>query len=385
MKKTIYIISALLILCASNCRKNSDDSKQNQPKEVWKYIFKDGNDYFSIAPIIYKNIVITALEDFKNPINTVKIVALNRENGQKVWETDMLNFVGENLGSVNKAYQYDNMLVVSGGRSIYGINMDNGSIFWHHGSLRYVAGFVGGAGKYAACRVSRPDGLLTVESIDVYTGQRHLIYTSSSENEFIENNLQGDNIENNVPMVTFLVNKVDSARNFTHRLIRYDLENKRFIYQKELPASFEILSDLEENIGYIAGKGEVGAFNITNGELIKKINVEAGSGAGSDATNDKLIVGNSSGLYCYSISQNKKLWLYNTVTSGSARRFFIINGVVYYASYSTGRLVALEESNGNQIWSHGSSYMTFTSEMSIDNNRIYAATYKGLYCYEAAR
>ena len=413
MKKYKNYCFILLLILSCSCKKKEPtiietNINSDLPQLIWNKDltqYNDGQDFFSFAPVIYKNLIIysSALYDGKNP----KIFALNKETGELVWQwTNEKSTFG---APFEPPYIYNNIFVVTlhtfaaNKSQLIALDLETGKTIWHnfyennnavssriHGNKEFIYTFIYYDNEYKTDFVE----------ININTGNSTLIKTITNNGFF--NQTRGRimyQLGDKKIIVFAFINFPDY--NYGRIVKGYDIYNfdvieKKFRYIK--PINYFDINDNAESIQYadetgiwFSGGKKVLCLDESSANVKWDIPLPNPTGwyTAMNKYKELIILGN----VCYDFNTQQKMWQITRNGNGSSNYIFN-NYKMYFTSLNDSRFHCYDLKNGQELFAMyaparvaGSNKLgdNFTDgALTIDtvNNRFYAATYKEALCFK---
>jgi outer membrane protein assembly factor BamB len=401
--RLINLISLIVFIVSGCCKDKQPDT--NTIETVWKVPLSNGLETNSTNPILYKNVVIYSADDNGSKTKS-KLVALNKETGQKVWEWTNTK---QETGTIPSyyTYSYENILIVpllGQTRQVVAINMDNGTTLWHtilpEGGTFKIAG-IGDKVFHVRGNFDRTKDEIFVS--DVRTGNWQSVYAASNTDApifilFSIYTYKGSNGRNNL---AFLVNKYKdfSFQESEFTIFKYDVDSNKMVYQKKLDFisknnSSPALLVTNANKFWLRG-APVYALDEATGDKLLEISPPMPEPISGNIAvfNDKVFMPRTYKLMCYDAKTGKYLWTGEGNTSGLPSLMAFHNDVLYFTSLSDGKFHAINATTGKNIYdvvspdikSNGQGSFDIALTVDTVNNRVYTATYYSAVCYKTAK
>jgi outer membrane protein assembly factor BamB len=397
--KILKIVS-LIALVALGCCKKEQPNANITIETIWKAPLSNGVETSSTNPILYKNLVIYAADD-NGDINKSKLIALNKETGQKVWEwkntSQLSGYIPPNYTYIN-----GNILVfpiLGKPYQIAAINVEDGTQIWHttlpEGGSWQITGINNIVFQIRGNNDRMKDEIFAA---DIKTGNWTSIYKATNIDAPIYiRGIHAYKNSNNRNHLAFLVAKYKDF-NFSETestIIKYDIDSNKIVYQKKLdflPKKSDPTLDVVTPDKFWLNYEPVIALSEVNGDKILEVPIPIVSNvAGKIAVWDnKLFMTTVTKLFCFNATTGQQLWQEEENTSGSPSRILYNNNTVYYSSTGNGNFHVIDASNGKSLYNINSPDKKpngqggFDSVITLDtqNNRIYTATYYSAICYK---
>jgi outer membrane protein assembly factor BamB len=397
-----YFLYLIVFLMSGCCKDKQPD--MNTIEMVWKVPLSNGVETTSTCPILYKNIVIYSADDNGDKAKS-KLIALNKETGQKVWEWTNTKTT---TGIIPSYYTYanENILIVpllGQTRQVVAVNMDNGTTLWHtvlpEGGTWKIAGF-GNKVFHVRGNFDRMKDEIFVA--DVNTGNWQSVYVASNINApiFIDgmHTYKGND---NKSYLAFLVGKYKdfSFKEVETSIFKFSVDSNKMVYQKILNfidktnSSSSLLVTNADKF-WLRGAPVYALDEATGAKLLEISPPQPEPLSGNIAVfGDKVFMPRTYTLMCYDAKTGKYLWTGDGNTSGLPSLMSFHNNVLYYTSLSDGKFHAIDANTGKDIYNVLSPDLKsngqggFDAALTIDstNNRVYTATYYSAVCYKTAK
>jgi outer membrane protein assembly factor BamB len=390
----------LIAFVTLGCCKDKQPNVTPAMETIWKTPLSNGEETASTNPIVYKDLVIYAAND-DGDINKSKLIALNNETGQKMWEWKNNN---QQNGYIPPNYTYlkDNILIcpiLGKPYQIVAINVDNGQQLWHTtlpeaGSWQ-LTGIDNSVFQIRGNYDKMKDEIFVA---DIKTGNWISIYKATNINAPVYiRGIHAYKSTNNKNSLAFLVAKYKDF-NFSETestIIKYDIDSNKIIYEKKLdflPKKSDPTLAVVSSDKFWLNIEPVVALSENTGEKILEIPAPFISNvAGKIAVWDnKLFMTTVTKLFCFNATTGQQLWQEEENTSGSPSRILYYNNTIYYTSIGNGNFHVIDASNGKSLYNINSPDKKtngkggFDSVITLDtqNNKIYTATYYSAICYK---
>jgi outer membrane protein assembly factor BamB len=393
----------LIVFSMSGCGKDKQPDI-NTIETVWKVPLSNGLETSSINPILYKNVVIYSADDNGSKTKS-KLIALNKETGQKVWEWTNTK---QSTGTIPSyyTYVYGNILIVpllGQTRQVVAINLDNGTTLWHtvlpEGGTWKIAGF-GNKVFHVRGNFDRMKDEIFVA--DVNTGNWQSVYVASNINApiFIDG-MHTYKSNDNKGYLAFLVGKYRDF-SFTEvetSIFKFSVDSNKMVYQKNLnfidkKNSSSSLLVANADKFWLRGSPVYALNEATGDKLLEITPPQPEPLSGNIAVfDDKVFMPRTQTLMCYDGKTGKYLWTGEGMTSATGGLISYHNNVLYYTSIGDGKFHAIDATTGKNIYDIVSPDMKSNGQGSFDvaltidtiNNRVYTATYYSAVCYKTAK
>jgi hypothetical protein len=400
--RIINLFSLVVFTVLGCCKDKQPDT--NTIETVWKVPLSNGLETNSTHPILYKNIVIYSADDNGSKTKS-KLIALNKETGQKVWEWTNTK---QETGTIPSYYTYahENILIaplLGKTRQVVAINLDNGATLWHtilpEGGTWKIAG-IGNKVFHVRGNFDRTKDEIFVA--DVNTGNWQSVYTASNINApiFIDG-MHTYHGNDNKGYLAFLVGKYKDF-SFTEvetSILKFSVDSNRMVYQKVLnfidkKNSSSSLLVTNANRFWLRGSPVYALDEATGDKLLEISPPMPEPLSGNIAVfDDKVFMPRTYKLMCYDAKTGKYLWTGEGNTSGLPSLMSFHNDVLYFTSLSDGKFHAINATTGKNIYDVISPDIkpngqgSFDIALTVDtvNNRVYTATYYSAVCYKTAK
>ncbi len=386
MKNIIFL--CLLLLGYTGCSK--EQPSPNSPKIVWKTkLLENTKSEGSFNPVLYNDLVIYSTTPSNGNPNT--IIALNKNNGTKVWEwKDAINtsiFI-----SFAVTYVKDNILIVCAKRDVYAIDMNSGKTIWKNSVPDGAYDVLNGFGDYIFHhRSALSKTTASIVMANIHDGNWRTIYADTPKNGktiifspfHIIKNLQGDTV------ITFSrnVSEFDYSKTLGF-LTKYNLTKDSVIFNKQMSDYPLDLYFYKRDIMVLSNK-ELAYYDT---ETMNKKWIEYNY-VPRAVTNDGIVIGevfsnftSDKDLKIIQIEGMIRLLDIKNFKTSIQSNALIQNNTLYF---SNGTFHAYEMKMGNQIWELNSSnrFSLFDRILTIDKekDRIYTASYSEAICFEAIK
>ena len=146
----------------------------------------------------------------------------------------------------------------------------------------------------------------------------------------------------------------------------------------------------DKNIYSAIGRS-VQANDLETGKLLWRTKTEWDFTVSGIIDADGIIIGNNPDGFLHAFDSQTGKLLWKVKASGTSRRPFYMNGVVYIVGVGDGKFYAFDAKTGDKIWAFDSpdngqgAGSSFTGIVTGANDKIYVRSYLNLYCYKAAR
>ena len=185
-------------------------------------------------------------------------------------------------------------------------------------------------------------------------------------------------------------------------LALYDITNREYIYDS-IPLigrvrSFGPTTTYNNRLAFINAAEHVFGIDIMTGEIIWDTGLIDQGGFSLHVVDDILIMGQYRGSvsYMYGKDPESGQTLWRTENGGGAEELQSHNGIVYWADRGDGKLWAMEAKTGEVLWKinrpdpesdswfvHGK--LGILPGENGEKGKLFASTYRRLYCYELIR
>jgi outer membrane protein assembly factor BamB len=397
MKKSLF---SLYVLCACifsahaiGCNPLSAPAEQF----LWKQSLSDSKLIEGELPTILHNGTIVAL-GVKGGKKT--LYAFDASTGEPRWRWSDW-FLSDRYILVDYVHTYDNVLVISNRGTNYGINTQTGMTVWSNDSQNRQSGTQGASGigqwYFFGADISLEENYLMRGNI--YRNDERILLTMPRATgafhsaPFVAQN--GDT------MIVYFSVYGEPATNFRNRtyLGLYNLSKQQEVYRllqdTSSPENANVFPGgipLIRNNRIYSGIGRsVQCSDLETGKLLWRTKTEWDFNVSGIIEGDGTIFGNNPDGYLHAFDNQTGKLLWKVKASGTSRRPFYMNGVVYIVGVGDGKLYAFDAKTGNKIWAFdspdddGRSGSSFKGIISGANGRIYVQSYLNLYCYKAAR
>jgi outer membrane protein assembly factor BamB len=400
-----FIFLSLIYLVVLGCGKEVPTPTQlnipKLPETRWKVPLSNGEETGSINPVLYKNLVIYTAND-NGDINKSKLIALDKETGQRIWEWKNSNQAAGYI-TLSNTYLHDNVLVLpilGNPYQIVGINLDNGQLIWHTILPEAGSWQIAGMDHFVFHIRGNLDRMKDeIFVADVSTGHWQSVYAASNINApvFI-NGMFAYKANDNKKYLTFLVGKYKdfSFSEGISTIFKYNIDSSIMVYQKVLTflskTSQPFIEAVTSDKLWLRGDSII-ALAETVGEKVLAIPVpvRVSTSTGHIGIADKkLLMTTTDKLVCFNATNGAYLWQESGNTSGSPSRILYYDNVIYYTSGGDGKFHALNATTGETIYDvkspdkKANGQGGFDSAITLDtvNRRIYTASYFSAICYK---
>ena len=405
----------------ASCHKDDDTNNQTDENGVitslsyqWKKSLHNGDTFNSNgrikSPIYYNgNIAIPTT----NGENSRFLTMINPTNGETIWQWNDNYLPYSNQISISYYYQYNNLLTYQTGTKSYCVNLDDGTTQWkfrrdspfdvrlypsYGGNFFNSSSFVNNEGynEQIMTKVEINTGNLTTEVIRAnYSGD----YINSSNFIGGVTNVTKLATNNNLYALTYAEPSPNWVVNSYLGL--YNASTQQWVYERKLMAPSTTNSSAYEPKIYNnklyawVGKNIV-CHNLDTGEQIwRKPFPQDFLFSGFIIEDDKIIANNEDTFtYCLNPENGNIIW--KTESSGTSGRMSYLNGIVYFVGGSTGKLHAIDVSNGEHVWKINASNLGESGSSSFKTNAVYvfeaengnpakviALSHLNAYCFDA--
>lgn len=373
-------------------------------------ILNNGTNY----PIYHNgNIIIHTT----NGDNNRRLTMLNSDNGEIIWHWDDLVFPESTARFIDISFyhQYGNNLIWQTGRRTYNVNLDNGNTIWKinrdfnfqnktagnqdsfylFGQTQQIQNFTattlykGHISSYIISEYITPDYSMSViapgNRIGDVTDVNH--YSANGINYLVVVWQEPTNAINDWQTFLGLFNTVDNAWVYEKIPINNPVASgvlfgKSIIYQNKIYA----------NVG-----SRMVCHDILTGQQIWDKQFPSDFSFSGFVIEEDKIIANCEDTYTYCLNPQTGNQLWRTKSAGTSSTISYLNGVVYFAGGSTGRLHAIEVATGKMLWSINVDRLGEKGGM-FSYNGIYVLPASGgkpakvialsslyAYCFEAAK
>ena len=386
----------LIIVFLIGCSKTEQPIVNNTYKLEWKKDIMNGKMTGSMRPVIYEDFVIYSRGFMESEDHA--IIAYNKKNGKKEWVwNDYFDEYDRGLGPRRANYIYNNVLVVTTGRDVYAIDVENGQTLWKTREDYDGRVVISGLDntifhvKYVLDETQSYVAYEYIAKADIYTGKWEEIVRI--------NNTIGNNLNLNVkhPQV-HINNQGDTILAFGYGTWHFTLQEGHGYVSFYNTTTKELVVKEYEDINtvsnyiydgkYYTGGGTLRCFDLDTYELLW--DTPTPNGAGFPIVRDGVMFFNSEGLTpsIHAINPNTGQILWKTLTNGSGSLLDYKDGVIFYAG--GGFMRAIQASDGQVLWKAESpdyaanSDAFFEDIVTIDpeTNKLYTGNYFNALCYQ---
>jgi outer membrane protein assembly factor BamB len=418
MKYTTILLVFFIFM--ASCHKDDDTNNQTDENGVitslsyqWKKsLHLNGtvsNSKFDI-PIKYNgNIGIPTTNGDNNRLITL----INPNNGDFIWSwDDRYQPETERIG-IYYAHQNNNLLTYQTGDRSYCIDLDDGTTQWkfrrdspfdvrlypsYGGNFFNSSSFVNNEGynEQIMTKVEINTGNLTTEVIRAnYSGD----YINSSNFIGGVTNVTKLATNNNLYALTYAEPSPNWVVNSYLGL--YNASTQQWVYERKLMAPSTTNSSAYEPKIYNnklyawVGKNIV-CHNLDTGEQIWRKSFPQDFLFSGFIIEDDKIIANNEDTYTYCLNPENGNIIWKTESSGTSGRMSYLNGIVYFVGGSTGKLHAIDVSNGEHVWKINASNLGESGSSSFKTNAVYvfeaengnpakviALSHLNAYCFDA--
>lgn len=377
--KTICTLLISSFLLAASCSKEKTPDVQTDENGVviakpilWKtyrhasaVVVNNYTDY----PIYYSgNIVIHTT----NGDNSRRLTMLNSDNGEIIWHWDDHVFPQSTARFIDISYyfQKDHLLTWQlGGRS-YCVNLNNGSTHWkHRRDKSYNVRITGFGNTYFIFGDSESSYHEYTESVaykgDLQTGDiSEYIIPNFSISVVAPGNRIGDVTDinpysaNGVQYLAVVWQEPTNAVNDWQTFLGlYNTSDNSWVYEKtpmNNPVASGVLfgkSIIYQNKIYANVGSKIVCHDILTGQKLWDRQFASDFSFSGFIIEEDKIIANCEDAYTYCLNPQTGEQLWRTQSAGTSSKISYLNGVVYFAGGSTGRLHAIEVATGKMLWS----------------------------------
>ena len=391
--KSITTILVFFIFMAS-CHKDDDTDNQTDENGVitslsyqWKKSLHNGDTFNSNgrikSPIYYNgNIAIPTT----NGENSRFLTMINPTNGETIWQWNDNYLPYSNQISISYYYQYNNLLTYQTGTNSYCVNLDNGTTQWKFQRNKpydvrintYNNSYFG----YSAINNQEGNDEQICYQGNLQTGElTEFLRANLSSNYISPTGIGGiiyvnqiPNQENNL-LVTYAEPLPDNEVNSFIGI--YNTVNDSWVWDRKLLSSPNINTSVFSSPQIYNGKviANVGkklvCHSLETGEQIwRKPFPQDFLFSGFIIEDDKIIANNEDTFtYCLNPENGNIIW--KTESSGTSGRMSYLNGIVYFVGGSTGKLHAIDVSNGEHVWKINAGNLGESGSSSFKTNAVY--------------
>ena len=356
--KNLSALIFLVILFGSSCSK--EDPNPLTKVVVWqKEIPESEVSRFMYDPIIFKDLIVYPFVAFEGPIG--KLVAYNKENGEKIWEwQEAFDEYGVDGFSL-KSYVFENILICGDNNLTYGINLDTGETVWEtRGNVFGLSAFWGKENlAYSSDFVY--DDFSYLKETNVLDGSSRYLWEFHKTDEYDVYMGSPYPIEwQGKSYVTVVTAKwIDIDQNYFLNL--YDLDENKLVWTSDtIPLQIPQSGTPGLRPQFSEGKillanDAIYSYDIADGSMAWRADYGNKFTLSSHITAaDGKVWGNNANGFCVGLDVHTGYEIFNVDTGGSASRVLFHDNKLYIASatsFSDGRnyLIILDANNGNII------------------------------------
>lgn len=440
----IYLISMTALFLMLSC--NHDDDKQNsQPdvfengvlvkqQELWKAdLGKQDNDLTAshYQPIVSNQYVYAPS---KNRGDEWDLLGFRISNGQLKWTQKVSNldywtFSGNPRDAkdihlyMGKSFKY-----LDKGIELVALNLKDGSIRWQHTLRGKTLGEKPmrlGNHFYFHYNPQNEDGSHAAIPVlykgDVNTGQFEQLLLPKIDSIRLSHSKTYGKIrgitpfkgKNNhdyllIPFSEYMIEDGPSNTWSWGKLYYslYNLTTNQYVYEKKYLMEKALIlyeyagaSIYQDEVAILNAGDQLTGFDLYTGEILWTNKYDKGEGAFSyQMVGNTFVAAQRYGgnAYCYGINPKTGQELWRVKTRGGCESMAQLNGVVYWNSRADTRLYAIDAATGKLLWrlkdpdpesdsffKHGS--LNVQKGKNGEKGKVFASTYRRLYCYEAAK
>ena len=419
MKYTTILLVFFIFM--ASCHKDDDTNNQTDENGVitslsyqWKKSLHNGDTFNSNgrikSPIYYNgNIAIPTT----NGENSRFLTMINPTNGETIWQWNDNYLPYSNQISIFEKYQHNNLLTYQTGTKSYCVNLDDGTTQWkfrrdspfdvrlypsYGGNFFNSSSFVNNEGynEQIMTKVEINTGNLTTEVIRAnYSGD----YINSSNFIGGVTNVTKLATNNNLYALTYAEPSPNWVVNSYLGL--YNASTQQWVYERKLMAPSTTNSSAYEPKIYNnklyawVGKNIV-CHNLDTGEQIWRKSFPQDFLFSGFIIEDDKIIANNEDTYTYCLNPENGNIIWKTESSGTSGRMSYLNGIVYFVGGSTGKLHAIDVSNGEHVWKINAGNLGESGSSSFKTNAVYvfeaengnpakviALSHLNAYCFDA--
>ncbi|MBK9291890.1 MAG: PQQ-binding-like beta-propeller repeat protein [Bacteroidetes bacterium] len=420
--KTICTLLISSFLLAASCSKEKTPDVQTDENGVviakpilWKthrHATTVVNNSYTRNPIYhYNNIVVHTT----NGNERRRLTMLNSDNGEIIWHWDDHVFPQSTARFIDISYyfQKDHLLTWQMGSRSYCVNLNNGSTHW---KIRRE--------NWWDVRIQPYRDNYFFSTVESTNSSNYVVYkahitdiTDGETNVFLEANLSGDFINSNnskggvlysnltsdpsLIVVTYFEPLPNWFANIFHGL--YNTQTNDWVWDRKLLGPPRQSSGVHtppivyQNRIYAAYSNSIVCHDIATGVKLWQKEFQGDFAFSGFIIEEDKIIANCEDTYTYCLNPQTGEQLWRTQSAGTSSPISYLNGVVYFAGGSTGRLHAIEVATGKMLWSINVDRLGEKGGM-FSYNGIYVLPASGgkpakvialsglyAYCFEAAK
>ncbi len=397
MKRLILRLYFFCLCIASLNASACDPLTSSREQFLWKQSLSDGKLVEGELPnILYNGTIISlGMSGGKRTL-----YAFDASSGEPRWRWSDW-FLSDRSILVDYVHTFDNVLVICNRGPNYGIDTRTGKTIWSNDIKNRESGSQGASG----------------------IGQLYFFgtYISVTENYLMQGNIYRDDervlvslprgtgakhstpfvAQNGDTMLVYFSTYGEPATNFRNRtyISLYNVSKRQEIYtllqDTSSPENANVLTGgvplLRDKNIYSAIGRSVQANDLETGKLLWRTKTEWDFTVSGIIDADGIIIGNNPDGFLHAFDSQTGKLVWKVKASGTSRRPFYMNGVVYIVGVGDGKFYAFDAKTGDKIWAFDSpdngqgAGSSFTGIVTGANGKIYVRSYLNLYCYKAAR
>ena len=397
MKKILRLLSIISICFVSTLSLACDPLTSPRDQFLWKQSLSDGKLIEGELPNILFNNTVMAL-GIKS--NKWTLYAFDAQTGSPKWQWS--NWFGGDKPLMDYVHTFNNTLILSNRGFNYAIDARTGvTIFRNGGQPNRESGTQGTSGigqwYFFGADISIQVGYLMRGTI--YQNDEQILLTmpratsARHSTPFIAQN--GDT------MLVYFSTYGEPATNFLNKTFinLYNVSKRQEIYtllqDTSSPENANVLTGgvplLRDKNIYSAIGRSVQANDLETGKLLWRTKTDWDFTVSGIIDADGIIIGNNPDGFLHAFDSQTGKLLWKVKASGTSRRPFYMNGIVYIVGVGDGKFYAFDAKTGDKIWAFDSpdngqgAGSSFTGIVTGANGKIYVRSYLNLYCYKAAR